>query len=158
MANIDRSTAGAIELEGVSELVNTFDSLERKVNRQLAFKAMRKAARILIAAARAKVQGYSKLVAKSITINYTSRHEAIVGIGPKKTKKRDPWFAHFIEFGTSGVGRFKKSGRKRYRADQPARPFMRTAYDETRQQITDDFSNTVGEVIAKEMSKLRNVT
>jgi len=153
MAGSDRKVAGSIELQGYEEVMKRLSGLEYKVNRRLAFQALRKASRILIVAARQKIQSYSKTVAKSIAINYQSRHQVLVSVGPKKTKTRDPWYAHFIEFGVSGIGRFKGKGKQRYRADQPARPFMRPAYDETHQQIIDDFGKSVMEVIDKYTEK-----
>jgi len=153
MAGIDRNTAGSIDLQGYDEVMKRLSGLERNVNRRLAYQALRKASRILILAARQKIQSYSKTVAKSIAINYQSRHQVLVAVGPKKTKARDPWYAHFIEFGTSGIGRFKRKGRVRYRADQPARPFMRPAYDETQEQILEDFGKSVMEVIDKYVQK-----
>jgi len=153
MAGIDRNTAGSIDLQGYDEVMKRLSGLERNVNRRLAYQALRKASRILILAARQKIQSYSKTVAKSIAINYQSRHQVLVAVGPKKTKARDPWYAHFIEFGTSGIGRFKRKGRVRYRADQPARPFMRPAYDETQEQILEDFGTSVMEVIDKHVQK-----
>jgi len=153
MAGIDRNTAGSIDLQGYDEVMKRLSGLEQNVNRRLAYQALRKASRILILAARQKIQSYSKTVAKSIAINYQSRHQVLVAVGPKKTKARDPWYAHFIEFGTSGIGRFKRKGRVRYRADQPARPFMRPAYDETQEQILEDFGTSVMEVIDKHVQK-----
>jgi len=153
MAGIDRNTAGSIDLQGYDEVMKRLSGLEQNVNRRLAYQALRKASRILILAARQKIQSYSKTVAKSIAINYQSRHQVLVAVGPKKTKARDPWYAHFIEFGTSGIGRFKRKGRVRYRADQPARPFMRPAYDETQEQILEDFGKSVMEVIDKYVQK-----
>jgi HK97 gp10 family phage protein len=58
------------------------------------------------------------------------------------TNVKDPWYAHFVEFGVSGVGRFKKAGRVRYRADQPARPFMRPAFDETKHLVLENIKES----------------
>lgn len=153
MAEIDRKIAGSIELQGYEEVMKRLDGLERNVNRRLAYQALRKASRILILSARRKVQDYSKKVSKSISINYQSRERVLIAVGPKRSKKNDPWFAHFIEWGVSGVGRFKRKGRKRYRADLPARPFMRPAFDETQEQILQDFGKSVMAVIDKYVEK-----
>lgn len=71
---------------------------------------------------------------------------------------RDAWFAHFVEFGTSGIikkgGGYKresdnpkfakwvgKVGKgKRYRKDEKSFPFMRPAMDETK-NITKELIN-----------------
>jgi len=158
MASTDRKPAGSIELDGLEEVMKRLDGLEQKVSRKLAYQALRKASKILINAARQKVMQYSKTIGKSITVNYKSRQRVLISVGPKKTKARDPWYAHFIEFGVSGIGRFKGKGRRRYRADQPARPYMRPAFDETQKQIIDDFGKSVMEVIDKHVEKTSNVT
>ena len=147
-----------IHIEGEDAVRKILDDLGNRVDRRLALKALRKAARPLILSARSKVMDYSRTVGKSITINYTSRDSATIAVGPKKKMLkgglRDPWYAHFIEFGVSGVGRFKGSGKKRYRADQPARPFMRPAYDETRIKVVDEFGRNIVEVINKHTQKV----
>jgi HK97 gp10 family phage protein len=114
--------------------------------------------------------GYSPTVGKSITVNYESKDGATIAVGPKRKNDklvylsgdlamfaagtgRNPWFAHFIEFGTSGIGRFKKKGRTRYREDQPARPFMRPAFEETKEEMMENFKTSVWESITKYLNK-----
>lgn len=165
---------GHVELQGFDELEKLLGGLATEaVNKKVVRSALRKAARPVIMAARRKVMNYSKTVGKSITINYQSRTGDTIGVGPKKSGKavdlgggeydisgiKDPWFAHFIEFGTSGIGRFKtldpkrkKRSRfaqtiRRYRADQPERPFLRPAFEETKQQVTNEFGQNVSKAI-----------
>jgi HK97 gp10 family phage protein len=145
-----------IKIDGYNELSKLIDGLSASQSKSVVRSALRKASRPIILAARDKVGNYSKTLASSITVNYQSREGDTIGIGPKKkgrvidkgdgvidaTNVKDPWFAHFVEFGVSGVGRFKKIGKKRYRADQPARPFMRPAFDEKKQEVVDNMAES----------------
>lgn len=161
---------GHVKLQGVDELYQLLGGLaDEAVSKKVVRSALRRSVRPVIMSARSKVINYSKTVGKSITINYTSRDGRTIGVGPKKSGRaidlgggeydlsgiRDPWFAHYIEFGTSGIGRFKTPDPKRkkrsrfsqtfrrYRADQPARPFLRPAFEETKQQVTDEFGQNL---------------
>jgi len=168
--------AQSIQLDGFKELEKVLEGLSSKSYAKSIVKAgLRKASKPLIKSARSKVMGYSKTVGQSITINYQSRDGATIGIGPKKKNGqvvamdgdtafvvgvKDPWFAHYIEFGVSGIGKFRKkkntkglSGTRRYRADQPARPFMRPAFDETQAEIQQTFAKSIWESIEKYVDK-----
>lgn len=168
--------AQSIQLDGFKELEKVLEGLSSKSYAKSIVKAgLRKASKPLIKSARNKVMSYSPTVGKSITINYQSRDGATIGIGPKKKNgqvimldsetafvvgTKDPWFAHYIEFGVSGIGRFRRnkntkglSGTRRYRADQPARPFMRPAFDETKEEIQKTFAQSIWESIEKYANK-----
>jgi len=168
--------AQGIRLDGIKELEKVLEGLSSKPYAKSIIKSgLRKASKPLIKSARSKVMAYSKTVGQSITINYQSRDGATIGIGPKRKNgkviaiegdtafvvgAKDPWFAHYIEFGVSGIGRFRKkkgakafSGTRRYRADQPARPFMRPAFDETKEEIMQNFEKSIWETIEKFVEK-----
>ena len=174
--------AQSIKLDGFAELEKVIEGLSSKsFAKSIVKSGLRRAAKPLIKSARDKVMGYSQTVGKSITINYQSRDGATIGVGPKKkggqvvamdgdtafiVGTRDPWFAHYIEFGVSGVGKFRKrkntkglSGTRRYRDDQAARPFMRPAFDETSEEMVRNFQNEIWESLDKYISKQsKNVT
>ena len=185
--------ATSIKLDGFAELEKVLEGLSTKAYAKGMVKSgLRRAAKPLIKAARDKVMNYSPTVGKSITVNYQSRDGDTIGVGPKRKRGqtiaviedssfvlgvKDPWYAHFIEFGVSGIGRFKgrktywlgKSGkvrsakpleRRRYRADQPARPFMRPAFEETREEMIQNFEKSIWESIEKYVEKHgpKNVT
>jgi len=178
--------AQSIQLDGFKELEKVLEGLSSKAAAKGMVKSgLRRAAKPLIKAARDKVMSYSPTVGKSITVNYQSRDGATIGIGPKSKRGqtiaviedssfvinvKDPWYAHFIEFGVSGIGRFKgtrsywlgKRGdvrsakpqqRRRYRPDQPARPFMRPAFDETKEEMIKNFEKSIWESIEKYVDK-----
>lgn len=165
-----------IKIDGFAELEKTLGELsDPKFAKAMVKSALRRAAKPLIKSARDKVMGYSQTVGKSITVNYQSKDGATIGIGPKRKADRvaysdadaswliagsgrDPWFAHFIEFGVSGVGRFKTakgkgSSKRRYRSDQPARPFMRPAFDETKEEVMSNFGSSIMESLEKYEAK-----
>lgn len=163
-----------IKIDGYNELSKLIDGLSASQSKSVVRSALRMASRPIIVSARDKVKGYSKTLASSITVNYQSREGDTIGIGPKKknqatisgdgiigaTNKRDPWFAHFVEFGVSGVGRFKRAGKKRYRADQPARPFMRPAFDEKKQEVVENMAQSFRVALQNFLKRqgARNVT
>ena len=101
----------------------------------------------MITSARRRVSQKSKRIARSIRLRQIKSAKKVGA--SIKPGGRDAWFAHFVEFGTSGI--IKKSGGykresdnpqfawvgkmgkgRRYRADQKAFPFMRPAIDETK--------------------------
>jgi HK97 gp10 family phage protein len=168
--------AESIRLDGFKELEKTLEGLSGKTFAKGIVKSgLRRAAKPLIRSARNKVMGYSKTIGKSIMINYQSRDGATIAIGPKRKNGqiiamdgdmafiaggRDPWFAHYVEFGVSGIGKFRKkrnakgiSGTRRYRADQPARPFMRPAFEETKEEMMQNFEKSIWESIEKYVAK-----
>jgi HK97 gp10 family phage protein len=172
--------SNSIRLDGFEELSKMIEGLSDVASKAVVKSALRAAVKPIIKSARSKVRSYSKTVADSININYISKDGSTIGVGPKKkgfvienadgtfdlSNIKDPWFAHFIEYGTSGVGRFKgkrsywlgsrgdvRSGRpiekRTYRPDQPARPFMRPAFEENREKILEEFSETVKKALDK---------
>lgn len=67
-------------------------------------------------------------------------------VGPKtgRRAKYDAWYAHFLEFGTSGFGKRVRTkigvkiGYSKKGAGIHARPFIRPAWDEHKGNITDN--------------------
>jgi HK97 gp10 family phage protein len=157
-----------IRLEGYDQLMDMLDTLPSKVSKKEIIKGLRKASTPIIRDARSRIKGYSKTLAASISVNYVSKVSGLIMVGPRRKfhrvegerqLKHDPWFAHFVEFGTSGVGKFKNKGRARYRADQPARPFMRPAYDAKKDEALGRFADHLRPIITEHMRKnTRNVT
>lgn len=137
-----------IKLEGLAAIEFALENTPKQLHRNVWRKILRRAARPVIEASRRRVMAYSSTVARSITINKWNSDNMGVLVGPKRSKKRDPWYAHFVEFGVSGIGRFKKKGKVRYRPDQPARPFMRPAFDETKDVVQDVISTDVANIVA----------
>ena len=171
-----------IQIAGTKELKAILRELPQKTRRKYMLKAWRKSTKPLITAARNNISGYSKSLAKSIgNITGRSKKSAVVYVGPRvKGKWKDSgWYAPFVEFGTSGVKRNRKQGYKRksdnpafgwvknigrgkrYRDDQPARPFMRPAIMQTSNTVVNHFfegQRQVFERVVKKYDKKSGLT
>jgi len=141
-------------LIGGKELEEVLKKLPEKVNKRILNSAARLAAKPLIKSARRKVPKRTRNLEKSIGTRIKGRtgNQSVAMIGPQTGKRRryDGWYAHFVEFGVSGISRKKK---KRYRVDVAAKPFMRPAYDETKGEMQKEYGNYVGKVTQKFLEK-----
>lgn len=143
------------EIEGYREAKKMLEQLDAVTQKKVVLSILRKASRPMISSARRRVSQKSKRIAKSIRLRQIKSAKKVAA--SIKPGGPDAWFAHFVEFGTSGIikkgGGYKresdnpqfawvgKLGKgRRYRSDQPSFPFMRPAIDETKSQ-TDDLIN-----------------
>ena len=162
------------ELDGFKEVENALKKLPEAMRVKTLLKAERKAAKPLIKAARnrvptskvKRVEWWGKkrtilpgVLKKSIGMiaNRKGRYPSI-NVGPRTSKgkrksKWDAWWAHFVEFGTNGftIGKGKKAGR--FIAGQAAQPFMRPAYDETKDKIPEIMADELGKEVMKIFNK-----
>jgi HK97 gp10 family phage protein len=140
------------ELDGFREAEKMLKELDKVTQKKVVLSVLRKASRPIITSARAKVSGTSKRIAKSIRFSQIRSTKKLAG--SIKPRGKDAWFSHFVEFGTSGIvgkpGGYKREsdnpafgwvgkiprGRK-YREDQPAKPYMRPAIAEKKQETKD---------------------
>lgn len=146
-----------IEIKGQQEAIAILKEFETRDQKKFLLNVMRKALRPIPRDARARLGGYSSRVAKSIKIwqprGASRKDNPRLFVGVKSNWRgygdpKDPWFAHMIEYGSSGI---KKKSRPagstgsndestpfrvrvanlqkgdRFREDQPARPFMQPA-------------------------------
>jgi HK97 gp10 family phage protein len=170
-----------VEIKGFAEAVKMLEHLDDKLQRRVLLRVMRNAAKPVISSAKSFVNSRSKRVAKSIkAFEPKDKTNPVLFVGPKFSKNReaDPWFAHFIEFGAKGEGRFvrkqsswrntqddrfkifrfinaKRKGKQRYRADQTAYPFMEPAVNQNIKQVSDLFVNDIDNLIQNEVAKLK---
>lgn len=171
-----------IRIEGLAEMVKILDKLPDKLQKQAILKIERKSTAPLIQAARSKLMGYGsnfKKLAQSIGNITAKSKNPIIYCGPRTKGKWKyiGYISKWVEYGTSGiiktkgrsksstnfnpdfafVGKIAKGGR--FRADQPARPFMRPAIDQTTGQVKDLFvSNMAKEldgIVSKSVAKLK---
>jgi len=170
-----------IKLENYDKAVELLDVLPDRLQRKVLIKMLRKSAKPVVSAARSMASPISKRVAKSIKAFEPKRKsDAVLFVGPKRSSNRDadPWFAHMIEGGAKGEGRFtvkktklrshlndgkqifrfinaKRKGLQRYRSDQPARPFMAPAVDSQRDNANSIFVNDLNSILQSEIEKLK---
>jgi len=173
----------AIELKGFDEAIRELNKLPDKMQKQSILKIERKSTKPVIQAAKSKLLSYGsnfKKLSQSIG-NITAKRtkNAIIYVGPRvKGKwKAIGYIARWVEYGTSGIikkkGRSKSSGNfnpdfafvgkipkgGRFRADQPARPFMRPAIDQQMNAVKDLFTANMhkylNQVVHKAVAKLK---
>lgn len=171
----------SVRIEGYEEAVKMLEHLPDKLQRRVLIRIMRQAAKPVVLTARTNVRSRSNRVAKSIKAwEPRGKSDAVLFVGPKKTSNRDkdPWFAHIIEGGAKGVGRFtvkknayknagddrhkifrfinaKRKGQQRYRKNQTAFPFMQPAVDQNRESVRSIFTKDIDTFIQNEIAKLQ---
>lgn len=171
----------SVKIEGFKEATRALDKLPDRFQRQTILKMLRRSTRPMIRSARSKLLNYGSSysnLAKSIGNITAKSKNPIIYVGPRtKGKwKMIGYTAHWVEYGTKGikkqkggriktekdkqfayVGRIKKGSR--YRADQPPKPFMRTAIDANRTNVVglvkQNFNDHLQKVIDKTFARLK---
>lgn len=156
----------SVKVEGLKELQQAMQALGRKTSNRIAVKAMRKGGAIVRDKARANAPVLQQSVPhrKAGTLKKAIRSRTKVGKNGKintyiwvkglstkqvlkfkgKTGKagaynpRNPFYWRFVEFGTSKM---------------PARPFMRTAFAETKEKVATEIITTLHDEILKEAKR-----
>lgn len=163
------------KLEGWEEARELLKDLDRKTRDKIVMIALRKSSKPIVNAAKNNIRGYSKTIASSIRARKIRRSKMLgVSIKPGGEKA---WYAHFVEFGTSGIvlkaGGYTRESDKdefkwvgmipqggRYRKDQPARPFMRPAIDSkknvTKELLAKNFKKDIEESVKKHRCKKKS--
>jgi len=158
------------EIDGYKEATRLLKKLDNVTQKKVVLSILRKASRPIIVAAKANVSGTSKRVAKSIRFAQIKSAKKIAG--SIKPRGKDAWFSHFIEFGTSGIvtkpGGYKRESDnpafgwvgnvqrgKKYREDQPAKPYMRPAISANKGKTEALISKGLKEDIDKTITKFK---
>jgi len=167
-----------IQVIGNEEAIRSLMALDDKMQKRAIVKALKASAKPTLTRARQLARPSSKRVARSIKA-WEARKVTfpLVLVAPKYTKNAntDPWFAHMIEGGTKGIKR--SAGAKRlplstdhklihirsllknskngfgYRKDQPAKPFMQPAYDQTKEAVNNNITKELSSLIDKGLKK-----
>ena len=172
-----------LELIGDRELIQLLKTLDKKLSDKLMFDTLKKGSEPLLKAARANLatqasqNNYTGLIKyqKAIKFQRTKRYrpEIIGYVGPDRgrgSKPFDFWFAHMIEYGTSGI-KEKKSKRndiyrrgissdyagyvaskkfgEKYREPTPAMPFMRPAIQSHGKQSEKEIMTALRKVVLR---------
>lgn len=155
-----------VKVDGLQALSKAMGELGRKASNRISTKAMRKGGAIIRDNARAKAPELKKqvpnrkrgTVKKAITartkIKGNGRTETIIWVKGLKTSQvlkfkgksgrsgaynpKDPFYWRFLEFGTSKM---------------PARPFLRPAFEQSKNQATKAIIETLRSEIIKEGSR-----
>lgn len=135
-----------LQFNGLEELRQVLDALPGKLGRQTVGQILRKAEKPLIAAAKARVpksQGDTEKSIGGIAGRGGGRGEQRY-IGPRRGGPFKGYAGHLIEYGTGP--RKQKDGTNT--GSMPAHPFMRPAYEETKNQIVDIIKQACAAIIA----------
>lgn len=167
-----------VKVEGFAEAVALMKHLPNAVQKRTLERIFRDASKPIVAAAKSYVSGNSKRVARSIKAwAPRGKTDPVFFVGPKFSKNADadPWFAHMIEGGAKGIKKSQGSKRLphstekhlifirkslktaknsfRYRANQPAKPFMEPAIEQNREMVSQRFTSELNTLIQNEINK-----
>lgn len=159
-----------IYINGIEEFDYALKVLGRD-GEKMARTALRRASRPMLQEYRRRASAISKTLGDAVGYvrSKNSKGAPLIGIGIQIKKNPEAFFAHFTEYGTSGIKKTKSRGGKktvqemnqdfvwvgklpsgaRYRKPQAARPFARPAVDATKNTV----KNLLGIEMGKEMKK-----
>lgn len=151
----------AIEFQGLKEFEHVLQNMDKALSRKVINSALMHAAKPMEQSAKAKVPKKTGTLARSIKARTSASRVDIpaVIVGPRYggPKATDGWYAHFIEFGVKGIGKFKTMGgkdrkrrpqlRRRYRADIAPNPFMVPAIMQTKDEVRDRLSSSLARTL-----------
>lgn len=152
---------GKFQIEGLKDLERMLEQLSKSMGKTVLRNALKKAgqpiadaatanvARIDTGALRDSMAVSTKLKRSQKAGGYRDRTAVNVFVGPEA--KRAP-HAHLVEFGT-GPRFQKKTGR--YTGQMPAAPFMRPAFDATKEKALDIFIKEAAAELLKSVKRLR---
>jgi HK97 gp10 family phage protein len=159
-------SADAIYIEGIEKFQKLMKEFPEEFNRKVLTAVARRAAVPLIEEARgrapvskiSRVEWWGKRkritpgqMRKSIGSRKTSFSEpAGVKVGPSR---RNGWWAHFVEFGTAGYSVKKGKNKGRFIPGQRPQPFMRPAFNDTKDAIIKIYADDFREVLYKYIRK-----
>lgn len=157
-----------VKITGFKELNLNLKELEGKIQRGAMRTAMTKAARLMVAAVKRNAPvGKTGLLKKSIKQKVTTSKKGVVTarigpsnkvsgqvtVGKKTTTVRPAKYAHLVEFGTGSRGSYGREG-VAITPGNPPRPFMRPAYESTREAATALYGKELGPAIEKTAARI----
>lgn len=129
----------SVEIKGLKEIIDKLNTLPPKLENKVVRSAVRKGTNKLRDSARDKVAVDTGNLKKSIvTMGYRESGKIafkVAVIRRKAKSAKSPYYAHFVEFGTSKM---------------PAQPYMRPALDESEEEVL----QTTVDYIKKGLSEL----
>lgn len=139
-----------ISTQGLEHLIKRMELLPVKVQKSIARKVLRAASTPVMQEGRRNIERVVSedargQLAKSMGRKfktYPFKQMTIVLVGPRQPEGRH---AHFVEFGTGP--RYHASGK--YVGEMPAMPYMRPAFDTTRDTVRSTIATKLGDEIEK---------
>jgi HK97 gp10 family phage protein len=160
----------SIEFQGLQEFEHVLKNMPQALSRKVINSALIDAAKPMASRAKANVPKKSGTLSRSIKARTAPTRIDVpaVVVGPRYggPKNQDGWYAHFIEFGVKGIGKFKTGGgkdrkrrqplRRRYRADIAPRPFMVPAIEQTKDEVRNRLSSSLAKALDNYVKRYNN--
>ncbi len=159
-----------LKIRGAKAMATLLRKLPKRINKKIIRSVLRKAARPIILAAKAKVPKQFRVLEKSMGTNFvkgTPSGKEIIRIGPRHGRKQrnDGWYAHLVEFGTKSHTIkadplvFSVDGDLRFVNSVtipsiPAQPFLGPAFAATSSKALEIMGKELGPAIEKEATRL----
>lgn len=129
-----------IEISGIDEILKKLKVLPDRVQKNVVTGAIRAGASSISKEAKTLVPKDSGTLKKSIgVVKRRSKNKNIISFSVAPLKKKDGWYAHFLEFGTIKM---------------PAHPFMRPAFEKKGNETIEEAKKYMIKRIDKEIKKL----
>lgn len=144
---------------GRKELDRLFRNLPKEVSHKLMQEGNRVAAKPMVERAKQLVSKDTDTLEESIGIvKVPIKRAQVIGeinLGPRRRGKYRGFHGHLVEFGTKprvlkGRGKYP-AGTKR--GTMPAKPFMRPAFNQTRQQVLDSITKSTAKRVVSRMKR-----
>jgi len=134
----------------INQYLRLLTELPKRMQKKVLQSALLFAARPLRADARANAKRTSDTVARAIASGVMKRLAkgragVKVGVARKKGSDNDPWFAHFIEFGTAPHGNHPGTS---------SEPFLRPAFDGNKAVMLERIAVRLGTGLEKEINRV----
>lgn len=130
-----------IQVEGLPELKRQFSALSDKMQRSALRSSLREASKPMLQEAQARVPVRTGHLKRSLGIASSGRKTNVQAlIGPRK--KFRAFYAHIVELGSSKMR---------------ARPFLRPAFDASKDKVIKAFAGALGEKIDQVAARARRV-
>jgi HK97 gp10 family phage protein len=143
-----------LQLKGFEDIEKILEALPKSLGPKVVRQCLRKGVRPMVRAAKANAPKDEGTLKKSIgVINGGKTQGTAIVVGPRRGagKTADGWHGHFVEYGVS-PRIVKKPTREHYKkntklGDMPAKPFMRPAWDSTRDIVRQEIARSLKAVL-----------
>lgn len=157
-----------MDVRGLKDLNRALKQLGRKGARNALRSGIRAGGRVLVKDARRRAPYRTLKKAMTVKVNrQKSPYEITAQVGPTAGKKAkyDAWWAHIVEYGAEPheIVTKKKTlsdgttafGKRVMHPGLPPRPFLRPAFEQSKQQMVKAMGDKIWDSIKKQAAKLR---
>lgn len=118
------TTRGSFKVDGLADLVRTLEDMPKAIRQKALDKGTKEGAKVIQAAAIANAPHDTGKLRENIVVRkrkgtlFDAEHSVVIRKQGKASNARNAFYAFFLEYGTS---------------KQPAKPFMRTAFEQNKE-------------------------